>query len=161
MNRISSNAAPYRALLPALVPTVISVSIGLYTLALFLPAYLFDSGFSISGGDCLKLGWLAPVGVGWVDPEPQLGWYANPLLLVAGLLLWRRKWRLAAILEGLALAVGLDSLTLREMLYDEYGASLAVTTLGIGAYFWFASMIVVILGAVAGYVLTTGESWKR
>lgn len=132
------------------VPPVI-----LFILACATPAISFsqhgETGFWLGWG-MLPFGWLGLFGGG--EPHPQIGWYANPILLVAWVMLLLGKWKGSIVLGLLALAIGLTSFSLRSMdIGIDFPSVLSDIKLGIGAYLWLASMLAIVLGAALNYLV--------
>ena len=78
----------------------------------------------------------------------RLAWYANPLLLGAGILFLIKRDLAAACLAGLALIVGLTTLSLTEMPRNEARNVEPVVGYQIGFYLWITSMVVVLLSSL-------------
>jgi hypothetical protein len=111
--------------------------LSLYGLACVLPVILDERGpvaHSVPGWTCLLLGWHWPL---------CLPWSAN-LVLAGGLLsLARGRYRTASWAGGAAALLGLTSW------------AFVGKDLGIGYYFWQASLVLL---AVGGYVISAGNS---
>lgn len=116
--------------------------------ACFAPALVFKaSGGAIetwSGAEALGMGWLGPL-------LGLFGWLANPLALLALLLVALGLYRSAAVCALLACGVSLDTFRLygQAIPADEASArTLELQALGWGVWAWFASLAVPLLGSV-------------
>jgi hypothetical protein len=81
----------------------------------------------------------------------QFAWLANCLLLAAVVLFILRRWMLTIVILLLALPVAGQTLMLfgQDLPADEAGVNrMQVTAVGIGFYFWIASLVVPIFGAL-------------
>ena len=126
----------------------LAISVVLYVVACNLPALEFrrnEAGTDVwYGGQAAGIGWLG-IFVG------QVAWFANPLWLLAGVLLFagRPKWSMAC--SCLALLLSLDTWSLYDQVLagDEGGVSkLYLRRIREGTYVWLASFITVLLGGI-------------
>jgi hypothetical protein len=133
------------------------LSLGLYLIACFLPGLSFQAEaphtgqVTYSGGWLLVIGWLGLLAM-------QFAWLANPIVLLAWLLLSRyaagagRSWALAALIAGIAaLVLSADTLTLFSYNVPARGDDMVPYRLEqvlAGTYFWWASQTTVALGAL-------------
>jgi hypothetical protein len=111
----------------------------------------------------LLLGWagLLSLEVAWLaNPLLALAWLANPLLALAWLALGLRRWRSALILSVVALLFAADLSLGRTItvIGDTATTQMFVDRVRPGCYLWVASIVVVALGAVVGWVLTRRAS---
>jgi hypothetical protein len=127
---------------------VIFTGLAFFLIACASPALVFiTTGGSTEvweGAKVLGLGWMGML-VG------QIAWCANPVMVLSLIFLLFRRWLAAAILTLVALAIAANTLLLfsQEIPVDEASTSkLRLEHLGIGFYFWVASMIVVVVGAI-------------
>jgi len=96
------------------------------------------------GFQVLVVGWLGIL-------VEQFAWCANLVMALSLIFLLFRRWLAAAILALVALAIAADTLLLfsHEVPADEGNVNkLQLVHLGPGFYFWVASMVVVVVGAI-------------
>lgn len=119
-------------------------SLGLAVLSLWLPA-IEGSGFpTLSGLDVLRRG--APA---WRDGV--VAWYANPALVIALVLCWLERFRIAFLAALIALALALSSFWAGS-LAASFGRSVPAFGFGTGFYVWLAAFVLAPLAAAAGYI---------
>ncbi|HEY8601227.1 MAG TPA: hypothetical protein VIL85_22540 [Thermomicrobiales bacterium] len=101
----------------------------------------------------LLLGWAGLLSL-------EVAWLANPLLALAWLALGLRRWRSALILSVVALLFAADLSLGRTItvIGDTATTQMFVDRVRPGCYLWVASIVVVALGAVVGWVLTRRAS---
>jgi hypothetical protein len=118
-------------------------------LALWL-ACLFLPPLTIEDRDSSNLG-LGYFLTGWMGPlAAHFEWYANPLMLVAAIALWRRHAKTALVLALLACLLVL-MLPLRGSIYaDEGGHVQRILDFRLGYWLWFLAGAVLALGAMLG-----------
>lgn len=126
---------------------ILFTGLAFFLIACACPALLFrHTGGTIDvweGGKALGLGWMGLL-VG------QFAWCANPVMVLSLIFLLFRRWLAATILALVALAIAANTLLLfsQEIPADEANTyKLRLEHLGIGFYFWVASMIIVVVGA--------------
>jgi hypothetical protein len=128
---------------PSPTTVVLFVAIGLYLLALALPALHMQSVNGLSdahytGLDCLAFGWSAL--------GQSTAWLAN-MLFVTAILLSRRGcsvWALVAASAGIALSfTTLNFLGHTRAFFDPSNHNVQVGSVDVGFYFWLAAQAVV------------------
>ena len=114
----------------------------LFVLSLLMPA-IDGSGFpALSGMDVLEQGASA-----W--RQGVVAWYANPVLLVALILCWIRRFKIAFVAALVGLLLALSSFS-AGMMAENAGQAVPAFSFAIGFYFWLCAFVAVILSAVVG-----------
>lgn len=120
----------------------------LFLLACALPALEFrrnETGQDIWwGGQILAFGWLG-LFIG------QVAWFANPVMIVAALLLFFQRRRICVLCAAVALCLSFDTYSLfaGSIPADEGGVGrLFLTRVREGTYLWQASIGVLAMGAL-------------
>jgi len=132
--------------LPVVV-SVIGLSILFLIMSLFFPVFYTADGGQFYGFTVILIGWLAimfaNLGLG------SIGWYANPLLLMAWLGLARPKLRVAGLVT-LIVSIGIATCSLlmvhKTIEINEGGGTSEIVSIGIGFYIWLASFIICVFG---------------
>jgi len=110
--------------------------------SLLMPA-IDGAGFpALSGWAVLEQGASA-----W--RQGVVAWYANPIFLVAVILCWFRRFRLAFAAAAIGLLLGLSSFS-AGMMAEGAGQSVPAFSFAIGFYFWLFAFAVVTAAAAAG-----------
>lgn len=78
----------------------------------------------------------------------QFAWYANPLTLMALLLMRRRPWW-ALLSSGLALVAMSQAFLFQEIPMDTSGNTIAIASRGVGFYCWIAMVTCVFYAVIA------------
>jgi hypothetical protein len=78
-----------------------------------------------------------------------LAWYANPCILISGMFLLSKRFHWAAAYAGIAIALCLSALRIREIEINEAGTMGVVTGYGFGFYLWTASSITLLAASLA------------
>jgi hypothetical protein len=127
---------------------VLFISMALFLLACACPALTFrrSSGDMESwpGFQALMMGWLGLL-------FKQIAWYANPVIVLSLVFLLLRRWLTAMIIALVAFAIAANTLLLfwRDLPADEGNViKLRLEHLSPGFYFWVASIVTVIVGAI-------------
>jgi hypothetical protein len=116
--------------------------------SLFLPCiYLQDDPVPFIG---LALFLWGPLGL----LDGVVAWYANVFLPLSAVLLWTRRYRLAALCGIPALALALSTLGMHRILVNERPDYETITGYGVGFYLWLASIAIVPASALVLAVLT-------
>lgn len=111
-----------------------------------MPAIEFAAHEPVNGGEVLCAGWFGVL-------TGDFPWFANPLYFAALLFalagtVREKERRMGRIISqslcGLALAIGMLSLRVREWWFDE-SKSTRVQGLGIAFYYWMGSFLVLLL----------------
>lgn len=122
----------------------------LFVLSLLMPA-IDGSGFpAFSGWDVLQQGASA-----W--RQGVVAWYANPLFLVALILCWIPRFKLALVAAVAGLLLALSSFS-AGMMAENAGQSVPAFSFAIGFYCWLLAFAVVILAAITGVFAGSGGS---
>ena len=123
----------------------------LYLASCLALALRFDRIERASDGPHLVKGWEAAL-LGWQGIFlGNLGWIANPILLIGLVFALRGSWRPAAVCAGLALLLALDTLRLvgKRVIADEGGVThMVLSQLHAGFYLWIASIALVLVGSL-------------
>jgi hypothetical protein len=127
---------------------VLFTCLAFFLTACACPALVFKntngSTEAMYGFSVLVVGWLGIL-VG------QVAWYANFVIGLSLIFLLFRRWLTAALLALVAVAIAADTLLLfsKEIPADEGGVNkMYLVHIGPGFYFWVASMLVVVVGAI-------------
>jgi hypothetical protein len=149
-------AATRFAGLMALLPSLL-----LYAIACLTPAieFLKDGAESQRwyGIEALLPGWQGAF-VG------QFGWFANPFLLIAGVLILFRRFLAGAVVAALAILVAAHSpFILHQQVPGDEGnvTHLEVTAFGVGFYFWVASLVAAMAVSLFASLLLRYQDRKR
>lgn len=143
---------------------VIAASAALYAASLILPAIAetYPGGMRIDeqGYLILAMGWMGIL-IG------QVGWFANPVWLLAVVLLWRRRWTGAARASGAAVLLGAVSFALYSTGIPSDSGDTIKAGLLIGFWVWWSSLWVLAAGAVTlrrrarpTEVASRGDAWR-
>jgi hypothetical protein len=137
--------------LPSLWPqriAVLSISAILFVIACATPG-LYVTSTNANSGPWLGLHILV---IGWTAFfVGQFAWFANCLLLLAAVMLLLRRWLTTVVILLIALPFAAQTFMLlgQDLPADEAGVNrMHVTGIGTGYYFWLASLIVPIPGAL-------------
>lgn len=114
-----------------------------FTASLFLPIF-FTSTEDIYGFWVLATGWMGLVFI-------QLAWYANPLNLLALLLVGDRP-RIAFLLSILAIALASCSFVFYEIPTGINYEKVYIREFGLGFYFWYVAHVLVVIGLMIGFI---------
>lgn len=127
---------------------LILLGAALYAVSLFLPA-IEGSGFPAqSGMDVLRQGASA-----WRDGV--VAWYANPVLGLALVLGWMRRYRLALAAASLGLLLALSSFT-AEPIAESAGRSVPAFGFAVGFYLWLLAFGAALAAPLAGIYKVSG-----
>ena len=144
MNTYQASKIPHKKLTKlsvsglSLLPRVF-IFIGVFFYLLSLPLVsLFTSGEDIQGFWMLLIGWMGIVIL-------QLSWFANPLNLLALLLLTRRPL-LALFLSLIAFLLASQAFGFSEIPAGLNHEKLFVKDMGLGFYFWYISHVLFLIG---------------
>lgn len=91
------------------------------------------------GVSLLLIGWLGLFEI-FDGHFESLGWLANPLFLIATILLLRRQYRRAFMSGAIASGFATTSFLIHEMMINEAGHSRAVVGYGAGFWLWQAAI---------------------
>ncbi len=119
-----------------------------FSISLFLPIF-FTSAEDIYGFWVLVTGWMGLVFL-------QVAWYANPLNLLA-LLLVNDHPRVALLLSLLAITLASCSFIFYEIPTGVNYEKVFIQEFGSGFYLWFVALILILIGMLFGFI----ESFKN
>ena len=127
-----------------IIPIVTILSVSLWCIAAFLPAY-FSSGRTpdIYGLMCFVYGPLALVFIA----SSGVGWLGNVFGVIAIWFLWKRNYKNALRYAVVAVIIGCFALFVTEVPANENGDTDSVT-LGPGIFLWLGSLAVIGLGTL-------------
>lgn len=127
----------------AIITTTTLVSIVLWFVGAFLPAYITESESSdVYGLMCFVYGPLALVFITSIG----VGWFGNAFGVVAIWYLWKRKYKNALRYGIVAFVIGCLALFVTEIPANENG-NMEGVTLGPGIFCWLASLGILVAGA--------------
>jgi len=109
------------------------------------------------GIEALLLGWQGAF-VG------QFGWFANPVLLAAGVLILFRRFLAGAVVAAVAVIVAAHSpfILHQQVPGDEGNVNhLEVTAFGVGFYLWGASLVAAMVVSLLASLLLRHQNRKR
>lgn len=113
-----------------------------YVASLFMPA-IEGSGFpTLSGLDVLWQG-----ASGWRDGV--VGWYANPVLVLAFATCWIGRYRLALAAGAVGLLLALSSFS-AGVVAESTGRSVPAFEFAIGFYLWLAAFLAALAAPLIG-----------
>ena len=121
---------------------VVALALLCWLASLFLPPLLIDDRDSRGLGLWyLAMGWLGPL-------AGHFEWFANPMLLVAAIALWRGHPK-TAFTCALVACLLVMLLPLRGTIYaDEGGHRQAILDFRLGYWLWFAAPALLVIGAM-------------
>jgi len=121
--------------------TVVMVSLGLacFFASLFQTAF-FTSGEDIQGFWVLLIGWIGLVIF-------QFAWFANPLNLLALLLLKQRPY-VSLFLSGIALLLATQTFLFFEIPVGLQNSKVYIKELGLGFYLWYLSQAIFLMAII-------------
>ncbi len=129
---------------------IVLISFGFFTISLGLPAFYVERGGYWYGIFCLLFGWL---GLGecieslFSKSIYTLSWLANPVILVAWILLIVKQFKYSFACSSLAFLLCLVFLVGdKTIVANEAGGTEAITDCGTGYYLWMSSFVVMLLG---------------
>lgn len=123
---------------------------GMYIAACLLPALdTYQPGY-----EGRQYGWELLVW-GWIRANQTLGWFANPFLFAAWLLILFKRPRAALFTSGAVIVFGLTTFGLHEYESISFVASerVLVTGYGAGFYLWFGALVLTALAAICGVIV--------
>jgi hypothetical protein len=123
----------------------VALAVGLWGIALTLPAVAITGGPALRGSDLLVRGWEA------LD-SGVYAWLANPLFLIAGALCVGGARRVARAVALLALVLAASSFRAAAAL-ERAGTEVPDFTFASGLYVWLAAFVVLLLTCMAHHVL--------
>lgn len=129
--------------------TTIGGSFLLFIVSLFLPALLFQDVDPVNGATLLGWGW-------WGLLLGNPAWCANPVFLIAILILLFKKHGFALIGGSIAFALGLLSFFASEYYFNEANST-PITGLGPAFYVWMLGFAVLIGGSLLSFVISKSK----
>jgi len=127
----------------------IRISLLLFSLCLFLPAFYHTDSFKpVFSGSLLGIGWLGPI-------DGHFSWFANLFFFIA--LLNYKEPNASSFLGFIALAFALSFLAYDKMLMSEAPTYAQITAYGLGYMLWITSIGILPLGQ---HALATHKSKK-
>ena len=132
-----------------LVPPIISIA--LFTWSCFSNVFIFEEGSSsfLFGLICLVFGF------------GHLSWFANPALVTAWVLYFRRRFRLASAFAAVALLLGLSAFLITELPRDEAGNTTRILGFYRGYYLWMSAHSVILLSSLYLWAKTNKQNKNR
>jgi hypothetical protein len=124
------------------VKLIIYLSISIFAVSLYLPAFTFRDVNVYNGLSALLIGWLGPLSL-------SIAWFANPLLALS----WRsciNQNYSKGLLYSIASIIVALSFFLNDKLH-EGTSGLHSFERGSGYYVWLACILVSIIGSLYGY----------
>jgi hypothetical protein len=119
------------------------------SLALFALC-LVNDGYYIAGPN--PRAWAPAWGlllVGWLGLfSGTIAWLANPALLTAWVMFYRRKYRRSAAFALIAAALMASFLFAKTVISSESTSNSKVTGYGLGYWLWLSSAFVLLIGAI-------------
>ncbi|MCB9612438.1 MAG: hypothetical protein H6721_21130 [Sandaracinus sp.] len=134
------------------------IAIVVSLVALGLGSALPTGDFVDSHGAPVSWQGIAFLACGWFGPvlgAPVCGWYANPMLMLAWLLLALRRYRGATIVACIGLVLAASSLWLFdvEVMQNEGGVNnLRLRGFSAGFYVWWVALLAPVGFSIAGWV---------
>lgn len=128
---------------------VVATSLLLYLIACIAPAMVLEKE-TWRGYQVLIMGWMGFF-------LGQLAWFANPFWFLSLLLAFFRRWILTFIVSGIAFLIAQDAWSFvgKTIPLDEANVNTTVfLRYDFGFYFWLASLVTVMIGAVAVWIVT-------
>jgi hypothetical protein len=125
--------------------------------ALLFAASLTQCAFGIDRADDNCWSSLAALLTGWLNPAGAgIAWYANPLLLVACIVIFKNE-KLSVLLGFAACVFALSFLLFKKIITDEAGHYSNITYKGAGYRLWLSSCLSFLIGSslVLFYCLTS------
>ena len=134
----------------------ILISLILYVLSLFSPAFLFIRSFPSSGSSTVSpqvMNGFSILLMGWIGCFfNQFGWFANPLYGLSLYLLWQRRSQAAAVSSaGAIIIAAINTLLLfgQTLPADEAGVGkLTLHHLERGYYFWALALLIPLVASI-------------
>jgi len=120
---------------------VLTAGIGLYVASLFGEAYCTDYECA-PAIMALLVGWMGAIMLG-----AGISWLANPLLVIAWILLARNK-KNALVFGLMALIFALLFLSFKTIMGDEAGHYRDIVSVGTGYWLWVASCVTTFVGSM-------------
>jgi len=124
----------------------LSVSVGLFLICLAC------DGYYVEGPN--PRAWAPAIGLlllGWIGLlYGTFAWLGNPLILIAAVMFWRRRYRWAIAFSAVALMLMLSFLLVRTVVSSEAPTFSRVTGYGLGYWLWIASASVLLGGSLWG-----------
>jgi hypothetical protein len=111
--------------------------------ALFATSLFFPVWFVANNGDSFPYPGLTVLTDGWVIACSSLetvGWYANPLLVLATVLVIRGRSDLALAASAAAVGLAVTSLRTKAVIWDGSGARFAIVGHGPAFFLWLSAV---------------------
>ena len=115
-----------------------------FVMSLFSPVF-FTNLETIQGYWVLSMGWMGIVFL-------QFAWYANPLNLLAILLVQKRPF-ISLLLSIVALIVASETFIFYEIPTGTNEEKMYIKELGLGFYLWYAAQIFFLLGLFSRLIM--------
>ena len=129
---------------------MIGLSLLLFAIACATPAMVFDKETWL-GIEVLVIGWQG-LFLG------QLAWFANAFWFLSLLLAFFRRWILTLAASFVTMLIALDALSFvgtKVPLDEGFVNTMLFQSYHVGFYFWMASLVVVGIGAVVMWIIST------
>ncbi len=141
----ASKVAAKRAGTSTASRALLTASLLLFVVSLWLPPFRVEAADPYPW----PRGWLVLL-MGWLGiADGMLAWFANPLLLAAWLLAWRRRRGATIVTAALALLLGLSFLLNSQISVDEAGNQSPLHHDGSGYWLWLGSLAAILLCGAA------------
>lgn len=124
---------------------MISLALACFFSSLFLTAFI-TTGNDIRGFWVLVLGWVGLLIF-------QFAWFANPVNLLALLLLNKHPF-VALILSLIAVLIASQTFYFHEIPTELYDKKIYIKELGLGFYVWYLSQILILIGVTFELIRT-------
>ncbi|MGZ3923432.1 MAG: hypothetical protein ACXVBJ_06650 [Flavisolibacter sp.] len=125
---------------------VLIVGIGLFIFSLFNICFCTDNGCRTSI-EAFLIGWLAMLAGG-----AAIAWLANPLLIIAWVLLTKNK-KSAWLFSLTALLFSISFLKFQTIIENEAGDYNPIKTIGLGYWLWLSSCLATFVGSLTLRIL--------
>ncbi len=113
---------------------------------------LFFAVFNPAEGDSTYILGIIALLFGWGNAQ----WYANPLLVMAHVYIFKSRYCRSVVFAGLALLLGLSTFLMVEIPRDGSGRITTIVGYELGFYLWLSTLVLTFFGAVTYYLTAKG-----